>query len=127
MKAYHKKRLLKLAAHLRTVPREKFNMSYFGGPVLGCATDGCAAGHAADIFRRQGYTCDPIPVFTVPKVNSVPRYTLPGRPTFKSFTGGEAIREFFGIGDDGYNFIFSSANAPSTPKQVAKRIELWVK
>lgn len=130
MKPFHKRRLLKLAAHLKTVPREKFNMRYFGGPVLGCATDGCAAGHAADIFRRQGYTCGPIPVFpafTVPKANSVPRYYLPGRPTFKSFIGGEAIREFFGIGDDGYNFIFSSANAPSTPKQVAKRIEEFVK
>lgn len=115
MKPFHKKRLLKLAAHLKTVPREKFNMRYFGGPVKGCATDGCAAGHAADIFRRQGYACNPIPSFTC------------SRPTFQSFTGSEAIREFFGIDDDGYNFIFSSANAPSTPKQVAKQIELWVK
>lgn len=112
MKPFHKKRLLKLAAHLKTVPRERFNMRYFGGPVAGCATDGCAAGHAADIFRRQGYTCGPIPMF---------------KEHGRVLTGGEALRVFFGIDDSGYDFIFAAANAPSTPKQVAGRIELWVK
>lgn len=116
MKPFHKKRLLKLAAHLKTVPNAKFNMSYFGGPVKGCATDGCAAGHAADLFRRQGYTCEPAPAFQ-----------SCGLPRFKTLTGGEAIKMFFGIDDNGYAFIFSSANSPSTPEQVAKRIELWVK
>lgn len=93
---------------MKTVPKGQFDMSYYGGRVPGCRTDGCAAGHAADIFRRQGYDC------------------LDSMPTFQCRVGCEAVIAFFGIDASGYDFIFSSLNAPSTPKQVAKRIEDWV-
>lgn len=105
----HKHRLLKLAAHLRTVRPRNFDMAFFGGREKGCQTDGCAAGHAADIvpFRRQGYDCKTL-------------------PTFKNYTGAEAVKAFFGVHSYGYYKLFSSCNAPSTAKQVAKRIEEFV-
>lgn len=109
MTTLHKRRLLKLARHLKTVPKGQFDMTYYGGRVPRSKTAGCAAGHAADIFRRQGYDC------------------LGSIPTFQGLAGCEAVQVFFGIDKVGYDLIFSSLNAPSTPRQVAKRIEQFVK
>lgn len=108
MNTTFKRRLLKLAAHLRTVRPKKFDMSYFGGRNPGCKTDGCAAGHAADIFQREGYDCVTV-------------------PSFKHHVGAGAVKVFFGLDQEGYFKLFSSVNAPSTAKQVAKRIEEYVK
>lgn len=61
MKHYHKKRLLKLAKFLLTVPEEQFNMKNWalkeknGKPA--CGTVACACGWATTIpsFRKAGF------------------------------------------------------------------------
>ena len=55
----HKDRLLKLAAHLDTVPKKRFNMDEVvseNASTTLCGTRGCAMGHALSIksFRKLG-------------------------------------------------------------------------
>jgi hypothetical protein len=55
MKAVYKRRLLKLAAHLRGKNRglKKFDFSCI---ISECGTAGCAIGEMPFVFRRQGFT-----------------------------------------------------------------------
>ena len=115
MKAFQRKRLLKLADRLDTVPNRKFDLACWE-----CSTAACAMGYACRMpaFNKAGLKF----------VNSV--------PTYKGRTGFDAAREFFGLskGDSVFQdealALFSPTYNPlglkATPKKVAKQIRQLV-
>lgn len=135
------RRLLKLAAFLRTVPRERFNYSTWTGEDwkgkqdLSCGTTACALGWAATMpcFRRLGMQLEPIN-FPWPSQDSFMdkengtegMVTLKGQDTNNPF---EVAQIIFGLSDDDAEFLFSPqgyGEDRATPKQVAKKIENYV-
>lgn len=131
MKAHFKKRLLKLADFLDTVPRKKFDLthwvgqSYVGKLSLSCGTTACALGWATTIpaFRKLGLRM-------VGRVVGM-KSGYPSSP--------DAAKEIFDLGATGFNRLFTptSANYPednvrgqldpnATPKQVARNIRKYV-
>lgn len=114
------KRLLKLAAFLRTVPRRRFDYSTWigedwkGAQDLSCGTTACAMGWAATMpeFRRLGLRLD----------EGVP--SLDGNGD-----GFDAAQELFGLELSESIDLFApdDGEANATPKQVAKKIEQFVK
>jgi len=117
------RRLLKLAAFLRTVKPSRFNYNHWvgddwkGDPKLSCGTSACALGWATTmpLFRRLGLYLTP---------GMQPRL---GRSTAGPFA---AARVLFRLRPaDSYDLFLPSSDAEenATPKQVAKKIEAFVK
>lgn len=111
----HKRRLLRLAKLLDTVPRERFSMSgWSNGPITKkrpCGTTACAAGWATTIpeFRMEGLRL----------------YRLFDHQDlfYRQRTADEAAELFFGPGT--FVALFDSA-LPGGPKTAAKRIRDYV-
>lgn len=115
------RRLLKLADHLETVPRQRFNMSTWS-----CGTSACAMGHACEIpaFKRLGL-----------EIGIMFGSPLPVLPSGKEGFG--AAVELFGITHtDAYALFkeqFAGRPTPKnlagkdTPKVVARRIRKFVR
>lgn len=114
------RRLLKLAAFLRTLPRERFDYTSWvgngweGAQDLSCGTTGCALGWAATMpaFRRLGLHLGP---------DAAPRL---GRKMPM-----ESARLLFGLSGEEYSLFVpeNSMENAATPKYVARKIERFVK
>lgn len=139
LSAVSKRRLLKLAAFLRTLPRKQFDYSWWvtevgeklqktGRPEIGCGTVACALGWAPAVIRNI-------------KLRIVPESTF-GTGRFLSFefsVDGEdcptalcAAKMAFQITGKQAEFLFTASDynwalKNATPKQVAARIERFVK
>lgn len=132
------KRLLKLAAFLRTVPRKRFDYASWvgedwqGAQDLSCGTTGCALGWAATMsqFRRLGLRL---------KGNSY----FGGEVVLGRSGGVNAAKRLFGltyeeaeylfVPNDGYNsdpldfeYHDDLDETKATPKYVARKIEKFV-
>jgi hypothetical protein len=114
------RRLLKLAAFLRTLPRRRFNYGHWvgddwaGAQDLSCGTTACALGWAATMptFRRLGLSLTPV-----------------GEPGLKGVAGGafDAAAQLFGLHGEQYSlFAPDYEEEDATPKQVARKIEQFV-
>lgn len=123
MKAYHRQRLLKLAAFLEELPRKRFDydqwvgFSWKGNPALSCGTTACAMGWATTIpaFRRLGLRL------------SDDGYPINVR-TGETFAVSVAA-DLFGVDDSDAHFLFVPASFKerrATPKQVARKIRRFV-
>lgn len=115
-----KRRLLKLAAFLRTLPAKKLEMGYWGVVRLHheCSTSACAIGHAVNqkLFRGlRGVSCTSL----------APRYRPPGAK--HCYTGFEAVEKLFDISSYAAQDLFGGANPFKTPRRVARNIENFVK
>ena len=127
------RRLLKLAAFLRTLPRDRFDYKRWvgadwkGKQDLSCGTTACALGWAATIpaFRRLGLRLRKIPGWDYSngevvfgKGKDIPRDL-------------DAARALFGLNYDEAYLLFAPAEdgseANATPKYVARKIEKLVK
>lgn len=113
-------RLLKLAAHLRTVLRKNFSIH-----VYRCGTVACAIGHACNIpsFKRAGLRMSSDSDLAVPKVVGHENDDFFGLPAFFNISRGEAWSLFMTTGykpRNGYSF------SHITPKVVARKIEQLV-
>lgn len=146
-RAISNRRLLKLAAFLETVPRERFNYGHWvgenwrGAPDLSCGTTACALGWATVMpeFRRLG-------LYLSPRTRT-PRIKGARAPYWED-TSTVAITRLFGnfgvISDEPLQYISSRFSNPivdlfypdysgagvdrdATPKQVARRIRDFVK
>lgn len=115
------RRLLKLAAFLRNLPRNRFDYTQFvgddweGAPDLSCGTTACAMGWATTMpeFRRLGL-----------------RLAAGGYPHIQGRGSGIAAAETLfalGFGDAMYLFVPGLGEHPATPKQVAAKIERFVR
>jgi hypothetical protein len=121
-----KKRLLKLADLLDTVPVKRFTLRIWATPGFtetDCGTAACACGWATTIFPEL--TLSQTPGYDKPRL----------RPALQKehLTDGEAIERFFGlpISDDfdAFAYLFEVESYPSRnprPKTVAKRIRHFV-
>jgi len=151
MNEIQERRMLRLAAYLRTIGRGKFDMrqwfslpkrqdydkeySSFGAKLFldECGTKACAMGHACiampTLFRKKRYTRDLLYIGP----NPAPLPELDNTPD-----GFEAAVQGFGITEEESNCLFGSAGVwrgtdgqttamkKATPKQVARQIELFV-
>ena len=123
-RAVGNRRLLKLAAHLEKIPRERFEFAHWRYEPLtedrGCGTVGCAVGHACEIpsFRRAGLR------MTVLNDDGA-------TPEFGGELGFRAAALFFGISDCDSCFLFSPSSSRlgdgATPKRVAEHIREFVR
>lgn len=109
----NKKRLQKLADHLRTVPAAKLDMN-----IWSCGTSACAMGHACTIpsFKRAG-----LRLVRLENAEGKEHFY----PDFKGASDFGAAEEFFDIKYSVAEHLFSSfeyRGRPS-PATVAKRIE----
>ncbi len=122
------RRLLKLAAFLRELPRQKFDFSHFttvdGKPLLEalkagtrrCGTTACAVGWMPAIWRKEM------------------TWNTWDMPTSRD-TGVEGFQlatRFFNISENDASTLFDpgyvgTPDYDATPKQVARHIERWVK
>jgi hypothetical protein len=127
MKAFHAKRLLKLADFLDALPRESFNLATWFRET-DCGTVACAAGWACTIpaFKRAG--------LRIAKSES-PHHAPQVIPTLtdaagETYFGFDACAEFFGLlmGDSYHLFGPDEyrTGRRTTPKAVAKRIRAIV-
>lgn len=114
-----KERLLKLAAHLTTVPRKGFDMGYFSQ----CGAPACALGHATTIFDELHLDKGGGLVYTNVHEGVVLR-----------MFGMDAAQYFFCLSIYDANKLFSGENhradgkhLPETPKMVAKRLRAHVR
>lgn len=120
----NKKRLLKLADFLETVPRKRFDMQTWVGDEwkgkedLSCGTSACAMGWATTIpsFRKLGLRLQR-------------SYVWGHSPAYGSRYGLDAAQKFFEIDLQTATLLFAPAKeykdgsiSKITPKQVAKRI-----
>lgn len=132
----HIQRLTTLVALLATVPPEKFDMTNWrqetqdddgGGPNLGeslltdkklrdpgCGTSGCAVGWACALpaFKRQGLKWSD------------------GTPAFNGYRGWSAVTEFFELGREQADRLFSDEcykECHPTTEDVAARISALLK
>jgi hypothetical protein len=116
MNATGKRRLLKLADFLETVPRKRLDMSIFAtGDLRECGTSGCALGWATQIpsFRRAGLYLDE----TSPRLRGRPRIVDPF----------QVAREFFDLSAyDAADLFTPNYDGSDTPKEVAKRFRKFV-
>ena len=116
------RRLLKLAAFLRTLPRKRFDYNRWvgrdwgGAPDLSCGTTGCALGWAATMpaFQRLGLRLAP---------DGIP--SLLGR-IHEPYTSATLL---FGIPWFDAQRLFSPSDGEerATPKYVARKIERYVR
>jgi hypothetical protein len=128
MKTMHRNRLLKLAAFLRKLPRERFNYglwvghSWEGNPDLSCGTSACAFGWATTIpsLRASG--------LRLVRRNDFD-YGQPGwrnPKTGRTTIGYErASREVFGLSADEAHHLFIPSwplGSEASPQQVADHI-----
>lgn len=124
------KRLLKLAAFLEKLPRDRFDYASFvgddwkGTQDLSCGTTACALGWAATIpeFRRAGLTIKAIPDIDGGFYADV--------CTKKHSGGFKAASEIFGLSNSDSSYLFAPDDEypeKATPKQVAKKIRNFVK
>jgi hypothetical protein len=109
-----RRRLLKLADFLETVPRRRFDMGFWGNgkSPKECGFAGCAAGWGTVIL---------------PSLEMVHTEWGTAFIKFKDYFGFKAIQEYFGIDRETSWYIFDSMQYPNqnynpTPKYVAKRI-----
>jgi hypothetical protein len=111
----NKKRLQKLADHLRTVPVSKLDMRQWA-----CGTTACAMGHACEIpsFKRAGLKLGPTGFFDRDGVSEL-------APVFDGDFGYAAAGAFFDISEFAAFQLFSSLSYDGKPRPttVAKRIE----
>jgi len=128
------RRLIKLADHLKRVPRQRFNMAFWGEGVIGgsypkCGFAGCAMGHAAFIplFRRLGLRL-------VQTISAAQAYDGKAEfePRIERRGGMRAAMWLFSIDSGQATQLFGSQDASGedreeTPQQVAKRIRQFVK
>jgi hypothetical protein len=110
----NRQRLLRLADHLDTVPKELFNMRTWYTSYRGCGTVACAAGHAAAVpeFKDEGFALE-----TTDDCEK--------EPVYKGHTGFEACSAFFKLDFNTNQRIFtrySYGEDDPTPKEVANRI-----
>lgn len=124
----NKRRLLKLADFLETVPAKKFDLGTWvqsmptkpEAKVEGsCGFAGCAMGWAIHAKLFRGLT------FEQPEW---PEETNRG-PQYKGHTGFSAVDELFKIDGHASLYLFVEDQYPNfhpTPKQVAKRIRKFV-
>jgi hypothetical protein len=129
-RATSNRRLLALAAFLRTVPRKRFDYGRWvgsdwkGAQDLSCGTTACALGWAATMpqFRRLGLI-----LRDGEKFGDGFYVGLKSDPQAYS---GEAAMQVFGLDDVEVDKIFFPRDVieeTATPKQVAKKIERYVK
>lgn len=127
-KAVGNRRLLKLAAFLRTVPTQKFNYAEFvgwdwqGAQDLSCGTQACALGWAATMpeFRRLG--------LHLKKGSGFPTTTGRDDPwdaAVKLF--GIERFEAYELFSPSYDYANGFDENYATPKYVARKIERFVK
>lgn len=141
MNATGKRRLLKLAAFLRKLPREKFDFTIVareaGKPMrealkagaTRCGTTACAVGWMPAVFPRScEWIADTFRGYAMRGV------VLKGQPLLP-FEMLKVAEQFFGLTDDEVALLFVPSDAPTpgqlgddaTPKQVARHIERFVK
>lgn len=132
-----KRRLLKLAAYLKTIPKALFDLDTWKTErklpgIKSCSTTACACGYACDIksFQRAGLRLSKYAYDSFCKKQD---YIL--RLGKTKLQGFEAAAEFFKISvidaeylfnPDRYSQYFSETGVKTTPKQVARRIEQYV-
>jgi len=117
VKAHHRKRLLRLADLLDTVPPEHFDLGvWLAGDGPPCKTAACAVGWATTIpaFRRAGLTTD-----------------SSGWPIYSEWGGFNAAEQFFGLTEDDALHLFASSYRYrladlTRPTTVARRIREFV-
>lgn len=127
-------RLLRLAAFLRTLPRERFDYNHWvgsdwaGAQDLSCGTQACALGWAATIpaLRRAGLTLMRGVWSDIPFVGLKGYHTDDTANMYMDSI--ESARVVFAIDDYQARFIFTPSDTEdnATPKQVAKKIEKFV-
>lgn len=111
MRAFQRKRLLKLADHLDIVPNRKFDLACWD-----CGTTACAMGYACRMpsFNKAGLRLG----------------KLTATPYYKNWAGFEAAQKFFGLGQVEALTLFSPSYNPlgykATPKGIAKQIRQLV-
>lgn len=118
------RRLLKLARILRDVPRRSFNMASWRSD---CGTTACAIGHAcADSgFKRAGLHLEKkFDMYDSTTVSYFPVLDIPGVGTF---TDWEAVAAFFSLSQYNAKLLFLPNGIHRTPKQVAAKLELFVR
>jgi hypothetical protein len=113
-----RKRLLRLADFLETVPRRQFNMRVWGNGIdpKECGFAGCAGGWATSIF---------------PALKLIPSWDGYSELTYGDFTSFEALQSYFGLTYADTEYIFDSYEYPKSnrnplPKTVADRIRKLV-
>jgi hypothetical protein len=114
-----KRRLLRLADFLETVPRRQFNMKVWGNGTdpKECGFAGCAGGWATSIF---------------PALKLIPwGFFSQTEIRYGEFTSFEALQNYFGLTYADAEYIFDSYEYPKSnrnplPKTVADRIRKLV-
>jgi hypothetical protein len=143
MQKFQAARLMKLAAHLATVPKKEFDMENWynkveGEKVAECGTVACALGIACQIpsFKAAGLKLIVSGhVFDLEDDNGniIERAEYHGTPVYGKLEGCEAGEAFFGLTDiegaelflpEYYNIY---KNRKVTPSQVIKKIKTIVK
>lgn len=108
----NKKRLQKLADHLRTVPPEKLNMDEWN-----CGSASCAVGHACSIpeFAAEGLSLE-LSFFG----NLI--------PFFDGLENWAAVHDFFDLSEDEAQELFGSDAYQDhvTPSEVSAAIEYFI-
>lgn len=120
------RRLLVLARFLRRLPRRRFDYGTWtgddwkGSQTLRCGTTACALGWAATmpIFRRAGL-----------HINNWGDPQLGHGNPFRHATGTSAAEKLFHLHDFEADHLFlpGEGELKATPKQVAQKIEAFVK
>jgi hypothetical protein len=124
------KRLLKLAAFLRTLPRKRFNYKHWVGndwkgepDLMSCGTAACALGWATTIplFRKEG-----LRLRAYSNGGGAPMLLDKEGEETSHYDAGARV---FGITNEESHYLFSDNSGigwDATPKQVAKKIENFV-
>lgn len=118
-----KDRLLKLADFILTVPKEQFNMEYWGKDVnfKSCGTAACACGWATVLFKR----CKDAPHLEEDKYSySNIDFVYNGK------IGFNAAAEFFDITHEASEYLFYPSRYKAkhpTRRMVSQRIKKFVK
>ena len=124
-----KRRLLRLAEFLDSLPPEKFDLAYWGDQSSPCGTVACACGWACLLpeFQAEGLKVN---IYT----EDEKRYaTGTFAPVYGSNRGVEAMMEFFDISSDDFDDLFLDDSYPeydrggkTPPSDVAERIRHFV-
>lgn len=126
-RAESNRRLLKLAAFLVKVPRERFDFSLWisadweGAVAIdqSCGAVACAAGWATAIpeFKELG--------LELKRQAHIPYFV----PTYLEAVADMALSQFFGVSDQSIHHLFypGALAAGATPEQAAKHIRAFVK
>ena len=120
------RRLLRLARHLRKVPRDRFRLSTWWRKDE-CGTVACAMGHACEIpeFKKLGLHLGKPEKGIGGAILRFPRFrrqaSIQAAALFFGIRGEDAMELFYPYGDG------SSLGPDATPAQVARHIERWVR